>query len=158
MVAVLFVLLGRCMAGASGLVRCATERGAQSRSGACRWLGVDHVFLFDNASSDRGAQVARLRAAFPGAWLTVRVELQQYGQLKSFAWCIEEQRANFNWLAFFDLDEYLLIRRAPGAAADARPDLKGVLGGYRCAVRCEAWGRAGARGGRVGRDGSHTRC
>ena len=72
---------------------------------------MDHVFLFDN-NSDRPFKtgVHQLRGKFSPVYLTVAKEFQHRAQLSVYAQCIEEQRANFNWIAFLDLDEYLVLR------------------------------------------------
>ena len=74
-----------------------------------RWLGVDHVFLFDNDSNNKTI-LQQLRGEFSRHYLTISEVSQPHAQLPVYAQCIEEQRAHFNWIAFFDLDEYLVIR------------------------------------------------
>jgi Glycosyl transferase family 2 len=73
----------------------------------CRWLGVDHVFLTDNDSDDGAWLVETLANEFSTSFLTLRQDDTPKSQLKTYAWCAEEQRTSFNWLAFFDLDEVL---------------------------------------------------
>lgn len=73
-------------------------------------MGVDHIFLTDNNTTDGVAQREVLQASFPRAFLTLRNELYQQGQLKVYAWCAEEQRAAYNWLAFIDVDEFIVLR------------------------------------------------
>jgi hypothetical protein len=62
----------------------------------------------------------QLRAEFPSWFLTVQIEEMEHAQMKHYAWCAEEQRGNFNWIGFFDLDEYLYIN---GCAAAQMPSL-----------------------------------
>ena len=70
-----------------------------------------------------------LAAEFPASFLSLRRERTQKAQLKAYAWCAEEQRAAFNWIAFFDHDEFLVLRAGPrGTRA---PDLKALLNDYR---------------------------
>jgi Glycosyl transferase family 2 len=76
----------------------------------CRWLGFDHVFLWDNNSVDGEQQRSVLSRAFPRSFLSLYSEREPQGQLKVYAWCAEEQRASYNWVAFFDLDEFLVLR------------------------------------------------
>ena len=73
-----------------------------------QWLGIDHVFLTDNNSSSARTLLATLRSAFPPSFLTLRQELQPKSQMKVYAWCAEQQRRHYNWIAFFDLDEFLV--------------------------------------------------
>ena len=70
---------------------------------------MDHVFLTDNNSTDGAAARAQLQALYPKAFLTVRSEREARGQLKVYAWCVEEQRAAYNWLLFIDVDEYVVL-------------------------------------------------
>lgn len=51
-------------------------------AGACRWLGIDHVFLTDNESADQAALFAALRDEFPEEWLTLRNEHEKAAQMK----------------------------------------------------------------------------
>lgn len=81
-----------------------------------RWLGVDHVFLWDNDSERGEAQGRILARAFPRSFLSHYSEQRPHGQLKVYAWCAEEQRASYNWIAFFDLDEFLVVRDRRAAA------------------------------------------
>lgn len=49
-------------------------------------------------------------------------------QLAVYWRCVQEQRANFNWLAFFDLDEFLLLREpcaSLGSLAPHQPPFSG---------------------------------
>jgi Glycosyltransferase family 92 len=88
---------------------------------------VDHVFLTDNNSNNSEAMLAALTDSFPSTFLTVRVERMPKAQLKTYAWCAEQQRMNYNWIAFFDMDEYLVVREGNRR----HPDLKGLLDQYK---------------------------
>jgi hypothetical protein len=96
---------------------------------ACRWLGVDHVFLTDNDSSRSAWIISTLASDFPSSFLTLRRDATPKAQLKTYAWCAEEQRAAFNWMAFFDMDEYLVVRQGKGGTR--APSLKSFLDKYR---------------------------
>lgn len=71
---------------------------------------MDHIFLTDNNTTDGAEQREVLADRFPRAFLTLRNELEPRGQLKVYAWCAEEQRAAYNWIAFMDVDEYIVLR------------------------------------------------
>ena len=79
---------------------------------------MDHVFLTDNGSADITGIKLALWSHFPPDFLTLREEPMSNGQMKVYAWCAETQRARFNWLAFLDLDEYLVFQ---GLADPADP-------------------------------------
>ena len=95
----------------------------------CRWLGADHVFLADNDSADSEWITETLASESSASFLSVRRELAPKAQLKAYAWCAEEQRHRFNWIAFFDLDEFLVLR-PPNDGGDA-PALKSFLDEYK---------------------------
>ena len=67
--------------------------------------------------------------AFPADFLTIREERMPKAQLKAYAWCAEEYRLQYNWMAFFDMDEYLVLRgeHAGEPSTGQRPNLKGFL-------------------------------
>jgi hypothetical protein len=75
-----------------------------------RWLGVDHIFLTDNNSTSSEADRLFLSDNFPESFLTVHSESEPRGQLKVYAWCAEEHRRSFNWAAFLDIDEFIVLR------------------------------------------------
>lgn len=98
------------------------------------WLGVDHVFLTDNDSSNSAFAKEVLTGAFPSTFLTFREEKTPKAQLKAYSWCAETHRESYNWMAFFDVDEYLVVRNEEHAAnpeEDKEPDLKGFLNAYK---------------------------
>jgi hypothetical protein len=75
----------------------------------CRWSGVDHIYLTDNNSGQGEELLRQLASEFPASFLTLRTELAKHAQLKSYAWCAEEHRVKYNWMGFFDLDEFLVL-------------------------------------------------
>lgn len=97
---------------------------------------MDHVFLTDNNSTNAEDTIATLTAAFPSDFLTVREERMPKAQLKAYAWCAEEHRLSYNWMGFFDLDEYLVLRgdHAADPSTGKRPNLKEFLDGCAAAV------------------------
>ena len=68
--------------------------------------------------------LAALAAAFSPSFLTVRSEVRGRAQLPTYAWCAEEHRRNFNWMAFLDVDEFLAVR--DGCAAEPPFLLQGI--------------------------------
>jgi hypothetical protein len=89
-------------------VRGRTDR--REASNVCSWLGVQHIFLTDNDSNNSKQALKQLGNEFPADFLTIRHETLPRAQLPVYAWCAEEQRGHFNWLAFFDVDEFLAVR------------------------------------------------
>ena len=76
---------------------------------------MSHVFLTDNNSQWGKEMVEKLKLEFPPSFLTLQVQEMEHAQMKHYAWCAEEQRGRFNWMGFFDLDEFLYIN---GCAAN----------------------------------------
>jgi hypothetical protein len=98
----------------------------------CRWLGVDHVYLTDNGSKEFRAMSASLSAAFPQSFLTLRSDTYERAQLKVYSWCAETLRESYNWLAFFDLDEYLVMRGDDASEnLDEPPNIRAFLDEYK---------------------------
>ena len=72
-------------------------------------MGVSHVFLTDNNSQGGKDMVEKLKSEFQPSFLTLQVEEMEHAQMKHYAWCAEEQRGKYNWMGFFDLDEFLYV-------------------------------------------------
>lgn len=85
---------------------------------ARRWLGIDHVFLTDNGSKEGDIMLEQLGSEFDKSFLTLRSELKERAQLPVYAWCAEEQRHRFNWIAYLDIDEFLVLRDSGCATSD----------------------------------------
>lgn len=75
----------------------------------CRWLGVDKVLLTDNNS-------ARDPQPFIQDW--IRNGFVEYstnnvtgmtGQASTYQKCIDDHRLHYSWIAFFDLDEMIVV-------------------------------------------------
>ena len=70
---------------------------------------MNHVYLTDNDSADGARLMAQLRREFPARYLTLRSDTVPHAQMRTYAWCAEERRTFHNWMAFFDLDEFLVL-------------------------------------------------
>lgn len=73
-------------------------------------MGVDHIFLTDNNSTAGQEAREQLAAAFPSSFLSLHSQMEPRAQLKVYAWCAEEHRASYNWMAFIDVDEFIVLR------------------------------------------------
>ena len=71
-----------------------------------RVVGFDHFILYDNESSDEGA--ALIRASHLAHRATVIPWPRRPGQLPAYQHFIENFAPDFEWVAFIDLDEFLL--------------------------------------------------
>jgi len=82
-------------------------------------VGVEHFYLYDNASSDGFRPVLE-------PWIAAgKVTLQDWphrqGQLSAYAHCVAERRLESRWIAFVDLDEFLFgssVGDLPAVLAD----------------------------------------
>lgn len=76
-----------------------------------RWLGVDRVFLTDNNGVMEALQNRAALADFVrGGFLTLDHEARPAAQEQVNRRCLEQHRAEVNWLTFFDIDEFLVLR------------------------------------------------
>ena len=75
-----------------------------------RVVGVDHFFLYDNGSSDRGCEVLSgyIRRGFvtiiPWRTFAARLDIQK----AAYAHCVVNFGSAFEWLAFVDIDEFVV--------------------------------------------------
>lgn len=83
----------------------------------CRWLGVEHIFLTENTRSPSAKLKAQLRDFVDSGFLTHGVETADKAQMKVFYDCALQNAQDYNWLAFFDVDEFLILRRCSTSSA-----------------------------------------
>jgi hypothetical protein len=77
-----------------------------------RAIGFDRFFLYDNDSTDGGADLIRRSAL--GAAVRVVHWPRRPGQLAAYRHFIYNHAADFDWVAFIDIDEFLLPMRGDG--------------------------------------------
>jgi hypothetical protein len=70
-----------------------------------RLVGIDHFVLYDNASTDGGADLIA-RSGF-ARWVTLIDWPQRAGQIPAYSHFISNHARNFAWAAFIDLDEFV---------------------------------------------------
>jgi hypothetical protein len=74
----------------------------------CRWLGVDNILLIDQGSKqDPQACVQDWIDEGFVEWLRLEGPHTQVG---IYAGCIARHRLDYSWIAFIDVDEYLIVR------------------------------------------------
>jgi hypothetical protein len=76
----------------------------------CRWLGVQHVYLTENSSGNFKEKARLLQPFVSARFLTLQQDRRPQAQLMVYHRCIRDHRSKHNWLAFFDIDEILIIR------------------------------------------------
>ena len=74
-----------------------------------RWLGVEHVYLTENAPQVPAEISAQLQDFVDAGFLTLSTEALQRAQTKVYYDCMSQHYHKHNWLMFFDMDEYLVI-------------------------------------------------
>lgn len=77
---------------------------------------MEHIFLTENAAGASKELKAQLRDFIDSGFLTHAVEPAAKAQMKVFYDCARANAQAYNWLAFFDVDEFLILRRCATAA------------------------------------------
>ena len=85
-----------------------------------RIVGFDHFYLYDNDSTDGGADL--IRQSNLARYVTVTQWPQRPGQLPAYRDFIDHHAQGFDWAAFIDLDEFLL----PLEGRSVRPILESL--------------------------------
>jgi hypothetical protein len=73
-----------------------------------RLLGFEHFILFDNESARPLRDT--LRHHIESGLVTVHEVAGRSMQIPSYRQCLQQHGARFRWLAFFDLDEFLVLK------------------------------------------------
>ena len=72
---------------------------------------MDHVFLTENDPVAPDPHLrSQLRDFVAEGFLTLYVHRSPHAQPAVMRRCIKEQRGQFDWLAFFDADEFIVLR------------------------------------------------
>lgn len=86
---------------------------------------MNHVYLTENAAEPSPELQEQVRDFKDIGFLTYKVESRPQSQLKVYYDCMTEHQADHNWLAFFDVDEFLVLRS--GCSPNTlQPDLKSL--------------------------------
>jgi hypothetical protein len=76
-----------------------------------RWLGVEHIYLTENSLQAPEHMAEQLRDFVEEGFVTYDLEREPAAQVKIYYRCMRKAHTRYNWLAFFDVDEYLMLRR-----------------------------------------------
>lgn len=74
-----------------------------------RDLGVDHVHLVENQAAPDGKLVEMMQKRFSNDFITYTTSNANAVQGVAYHSCLKQYRERFNWIAFFDIDEYLVV-------------------------------------------------
>jgi hypothetical protein len=77
---------------------------------ARRWLGVEHAFLTENIPDGEPSLAEGLADFVANGFLTLARDPVPKAQKRVYKRCIDEHRADFNWFAFVDIDEFIIVR------------------------------------------------
>jgi hypothetical protein len=102
-----------------------------------RLIGVGHFVLYDNGSTDGGS--ALIAGSWAGSCCTIVDWPQRPGQLAAYRHFIYNFADSFSWVAFIDLDEFLL----PLHQDDIRPILHSMAGFSAVLVQWRVFGPSG---------------
>lgn len=74
-------------------------------------IGVDHIFLFDNDSSDRTSEIVRAAGRkFPITYVRWPTPLNRSPQVAAYNYALKRLVRASAWVCFFDCDEFLVLR------------------------------------------------
>lgn len=95
----------------------------------CRFLGVDHVLLYDN-SGNRGASADALSDFIEAGYLTYTLLPGVSKQIPLYDHCAKVSARRWSWMAAIDLDEFIDVVD-PKALVQQGSPLKAVLKDFR---------------------------
>lgn len=72
---------------------------------------MDHVYLTENSEPPPKQLVEQLQDFIDEGFLTLESDGQRANQLNIYKRCMERYRHKHNWMAFIDIDEFIVIRR-----------------------------------------------
>ena len=70
-----------------------------------RILGVDHIYMYNNNSTDNYYQI--LNRYIKDGFVSVFEWPKNYAQMEAYEDCYNRYRNDTNWLAFWDIDEFI---------------------------------------------------
>lgn len=70
-----------------------------------RILGVDHIYMYNNNSTDNYYQI--LNRYIKEGFVSVLEWPKNYAQMEAYEDCYNRYRNDTNWLAFWDIDEFI---------------------------------------------------
>lgn len=96
----------------------------------CRYMGVDHVLLYDN-SMNGGAQAQELRDFIRDGFVTFTLLPGQGRQIPLYDHCAKISARKWAWMVAIDLDEFLDLPEANTTSVEKGSPLKVLLAEFR---------------------------
>lgn len=69
-----------------------------------RIIGVDHIYMYNNNSTDDFRSIID---SYNGGYITLIDWPKDYAQMEAYEDCYNQYREETNWLAFWDIDEFV---------------------------------------------------
>jgi hypothetical protein len=82
---------------------------------------VDHIHLSENAQKPDAHMAGQLRDFIRAGFVTYDAMPRERAQIVAFYNCMRMNYRHYNWLAFLDVDEFLVLRRCAPSAPSAPP-------------------------------------
>lgn len=90
----------------------------------CRWLGVDHIYLTENGPAPAESFMAELQEFIDDGFITFRNDPKPSFQQTIYVDCMTQHRHKHNWMAFIDLDEFIVLRKCVPLTCSLLPCLR----------------------------------
>lgn len=71
---------------------------------------MEHIYLTENNDGEQHSKRAAFQPLIDEGFLTLSFDPEPKAQLNVYQRCIDEHKTKHNWMAFFDMDEFLVIR------------------------------------------------
>lgn len=76
---------------------------------ALRWMGVEHAYLTENQAHSDTTTAEQLTDFITGGFVTYSHEPLPQAQMKIYYDCLVKHAHKHDWMAFFDMDEFLVL-------------------------------------------------
>ena len=76
----------------------------------CRWLGVEKIYLMENFETPTPHFVQQIQDFVDSGLVLHKFHGQKGYQTRWYHECMREHHSEHNWLAFLDVDEYIVLQ------------------------------------------------
>eukprot|EP00892_Ulva_mutabilis_P012232 jgi/Ulvmu1/9381/UM051_0008.1 len=89
-----------------------------------RWLGVEHIYLADTGDEPNAALPHQLRDFVKDGFVTLREDAGGKSRTAVYYDCMVDHRHKYNWIAFIDTDEFIVVRKPNSTLGDMLNNFK----------------------------------
>lgn len=91
---------------------------------------MEHVYLTENTPDNAAAvrKQAALQRFIEEGFVTYSIDPEPQAQMRVYQTCLENYRTGHNWMAFFDMDEFLVIREKCAQSPTSHPITRRLRG------------------------------